>query len=431
MPEHPPSDGLTATVPRQLPATGPDPAAARAAMVARLQEEGALRPGPVRDALLDIPREVLMPQGYVRRTEVDELPVQWQLLDWSVPADRAEYLDVLHCGESVLIQHDGEPIFGREAGVRRTGGTMTSMSSGMFMTAVVMEQLGLRPGLRVADMGTGTAVTCAITSHICGDGNVVSIDRDPHVTEAARHHLAALGLHPTLVTGNGESGWIERAPFDRIFASYSLARVPAPWLEQLAPGGTALLHLTTGSPSWPGLATITKRANGQTTGTFRPVRYGHRAGHGLEWIFLKKPFRDRIQAGEGAAVSHSRQAPPPDSAAGFWLALNFLNPGLVRNGGSEHLVIGAPACGSWISARHDNTGGWEVTAAGPRDIWQEIQHTATLWKSAGHPSAYQLRFEGDGQQRLTAGAGRHELAWSLPSVPSAVDAAALDKEDDA
>lgn len=210
MPEQPFADGLTTAVPRQLPDPGPDPAAARAAMVARLEEEGALHPGPVRDALLDIPREVLMRQGYVRRTALDELPVQWQLLDWSVPADRVEHLDTLHCGESVLIQHDGEPLLGRDAGVRRTGGTMTSMSSGMFMTAVLMEQLALRPGLRVADVGTGAAVTCAIAARICGDQHVVSIDRDPHVTEAARHHLAALGLHPTLVTGDGEAGFGQR-----------------------------------------------------------------------------------------------------------------------------------------------------------------------------------------------------------------------------
>ncbi|MEU9182615.1 hypothetical protein AB0C90_38580 [Streptomyces sp. NPDC048550] len=106
MRHHPVAD---ATLPHQSAELPPDPVAARAAMVARLGAEGALHPGPVRDALLELPREVLMPQGYVRRTALDELPVQWQLLDWSVPADRAEFLDVLHCGESVLIQHDGEP----------------------------------------------------------------------------------------------------------------------------------------------------------------------------------------------------------------------------------------------------------------------------------------------------------------------------------
>ncbi|MEU9416019.1 methyltransferase domain-containing protein [Streptomyces sp. NPDC048272] len=416
MPEHPSAGGLTAAVPRQLPEPGPDPTAARAEMVARLEDEGALHPGPVRDALLRIPREILMPQGYARRTELDELPVQWQLLDWTVAAARAEYLEVLHCGESVLIQHDGEPILGRHAGVRRSGGTMTSMSSGMFMTAVVMEQLGLRPGLRVADVGTGAAVTCAIASHICGDRTVVSLDRDPYVTEAARHHLAALGLHPTLVTGDGEALWPALAPFDRISASYSLACVPEAWLEQLAPGGRALLHLTTGSPSWPGLAVISKDPAGQITGKFRPVRYGHRAGHGQDWIFLKKPLRDRIAAREGATLTHSRQTPPADTERGFWLALNFLNPGLVRDGSADHLVIGAPACGSWVAAHPADGGGWAVASVGPRDIWEEIQHTAALWQAAGSPGTYELRFGSDGQQRLHAACGRHTLAWTLPSA---------------
>ncbi|MGZ9928319.1 protein-L-isoaspartate O-methyltransferase family protein [Streptomyces sp. NC-S4] len=393
----------------------PRAADARVALVARLEAEGALHPGPVRDALLELPRQVLMPQGWVRRTELDELPVQWQLLDWSVPADRAELVEVLHCGESVLIQHNGEPVLGRAAGMRRTGGSMTSMSSGMLMTAVVMEQLRLRPGLRVLDVGTGAAVTCAVIARVCGDRNVVSIDRDPHLTEAARHHLAALSLHPTLVTGDGEAGWPAKSPFDRIFASYSLTRIPVPWLEQLAPGGMALAHLTTGSPSWPALAVISRDTAGQTTGTLRPVRYGHRAGHGLDWIFLKKSFRDRIAAREGATKTRSRQAPPPDSASGFWLAFNFLNPGLVRDGGADHLVIGAPACGSWVAARPDGGGSWEVTSVGPRDIWEEIQHTAILWQAAGSPGTYALQF-GPDQQQLTAGSGPHTLTWTLPAA---------------
>ncbi|MFI5986843.1 methyltransferase domain-containing protein [Streptomyces sp. NPDC051555] len=418
MPEAAHAGRTEVVVPHQNTGLPADPVEARAAMVARLEDEGALHPGPVRDVLLELPREVVMPQGYARRTALEELPVQWQLLDWSVPADRPEYLEVLYCGESVLVQHEGEPMLGRTAGLRQTGGTMTSMSSGMFMTAVLMEQLQLRPGLRVADIGTGAAVTCAIISSICGDQHVVSIDRDPHVTEAARHHLAALGLHPTLVTGDGEAGWPDRAPFDRIFASYSLTRVPAAWLEQLAPDGTALLHLTTGSPSWPALAVISKGLAGQVTGELRPVRYGHRAGHGLDWIFLKKSLRDRIEARESATLTHSRQAPPPDTARGFWLALNFLNPGLVRNGGAEDLVIGAPACGSWVAARPDSTatGSWEVASAGPRDIWEEIQHTASRWAAAGSPGAYRLDFAADGQQQLSGGAGRGELLWTLPAM---------------
>lgn len=71
---------------------------ARAAMVARLEDSGDLSPGPVREALLALPREVLMPQAYVRRSAPDETPPHWDLLDWSQPADRNELLRRLYSG---------------------------------------------------------------------------------------------------------------------------------------------------------------------------------------------------------------------------------------------------------------------------------------------------------------------------------------------
>ncbi|MFF4285617.1 hypothetical protein ACFY0R_09855 [Streptomyces sp. NPDC001633] len=60
-------------------------ASARATMVAQLEAAGNLGPGPVREALLALPREVLMPQAYVRLSTLDERPPRWDLLDWSQP----------------------------------------------------------------------------------------------------------------------------------------------------------------------------------------------------------------------------------------------------------------------------------------------------------------------------------------------------------
>jgi hypothetical protein len=76
-------------------------------MVARLEETDSLRPGPVREALLALPRQALMPQAYVRRSAPDETPPRWELLDWSLPSDRPELLRVLHSGATVAVQHDG------------------------------------------------------------------------------------------------------------------------------------------------------------------------------------------------------------------------------------------------------------------------------------------------------------------------------------
>src|SRR4051794_19204836 len=90
-----------------------DAARARAAMVARFHKAGHLPPGPVSEALLALDRQVLMPQAYVRRSAPDEAPPRWDLLDWSVREDRDELLHVLYSGDSVAIQHDGEPLLGR------------------------------------------------------------------------------------------------------------------------------------------------------------------------------------------------------------------------------------------------------------------------------------------------------------------------------
>ncbi len=185
--------------------------AARAAMVARLEEDGALGPGPVREALLALPRQILMPQAYVRRSAPDETPPRWDLLDWARPGDRDELLERLHSGDSVAIQHDGEPILSRRA-VPRRGGAMTAMSSTMGMTAGLLQLLGLRPGQRVLDVGTGAGVTAAVACFVCGDEGVVTLDIDPHVTAAARERLSVLGYRPATVTGDGTTGWPPVAP---------------------------------------------------------------------------------------------------------------------------------------------------------------------------------------------------------------------------
>ncbi|MFE0704903.1 protein-L-isoaspartate O-methyltransferase [Streptomyces sp. NPDC058872] len=385
-------------------------AAARATMVARLEGSGELRPGPVREALLALPRQVLMPQAYVRRSTPDETPPRWDLLDWSRPADREERL---HSGDSVAIQHDGEPVLGRTAGWRR-GGVMTAMSSTMGMTADLLQLLDLRPGQRVLDVGTGAGVTAAVACFVCGDADVVTLDIDPHVTAAARERLSSLDYQPAVVTGDGTTGWLDAGPYDRIFVSFAVPRVPTALVEQLAPGRRALMTLGTSSPSWPGLAVIDKRPDGTVEAQLRAVEFGHRAAAGFDRLFLSVSFRKAITTGNGR-TQRTRIAPPSDTARGMWLALDALRPGLVRHFGAEDLTIGAPECGSWMRARAAGHRRWDVTTCGPRDIWAEIQDAAGQWRAAGEPAAYQLHFDTDGSQRATSPNGA--LNWHLPHTP--------------
>lgn len=68
---------------RAAAAESPGTADARLALVTQLEEKGVLGPGLVRDALLVLPRQVLMPQAYVRRSAPGEKPPRWELLDWA------------------------------------------------------------------------------------------------------------------------------------------------------------------------------------------------------------------------------------------------------------------------------------------------------------------------------------------------------------
>lgn len=389
-----------------------DPPAARTAMVTELEQKHGLRPGPVRDALLTLPREVLMPQAYARRNAPGEEPPHWDLLDWSTPQDRPELLRLLHDGGSVLVQHDGEPLVGRARG-RRSGSAITSMSTGMGLTASLLEELDLHPGQRVLDVGTGAGVTAAVACLVCGDHGVVTLDRDRHLTDAATLRLADLGYRPQVVCGAGEQG-VPGREFDRIFVSYAMRRVPVALVEQLAPGGRLLAHLTSLSPSWPGLAVVERTADGHLRAELRAVEFAHRAGHGMERIWLSEAFRQRIATEPGSRTQQSMQAPPPDTDRGLWVAVDHLLGGLVRDFSSEHLLIGAPGCGSWLRAEPAGRSRWDITTHGARDIWKEIQDLAVRWKAVGSPNTYHLDFEPDGGQRAASPCGR--LSWPLPAL---------------
>ena len=180
-------------------------ARARSALVDALRAAGRVRSPAVEAAFRAVPRHLFLPEEPLRRAYADE---------------------------AVAVQF--------------ADGVATSSASQPSMMAIMLEQLDLRPGHRVLEIGAGTGYNAALMSHVVGPaGAVTAIDIDAELIARADRHLAAAGVTGVaLVSGDGALGYPPGAPYDRIVLTVGSADIRPEWVAQLAPGGKLLLPLT-------------------------------------------------------------------------------------------------------------------------------------------------------------------------------------------
>jgi protein-L-isoaspartate(D-aspartate) O-methyltransferase len=125
-------------------------------------------------------------------------------------------------------------------------GLPISSSSQPAMMAIMLDQLGLRPGHRVLEIGTGSGYNAAVMSAVVGpDGEVVTIDIDPELVARAQASLLAAGADGvTVYCADGGYGDPAGAPFDRIIVTAGAWDIAPAWLDQLVPGGCLVLPLS-------------------------------------------------------------------------------------------------------------------------------------------------------------------------------------------
>ena len=222
-------------------------------MVDALERGGWLRSPRVRDALLDTPREVFLPE-YAER----------------------EGLEAVYRDEAIVTK-------------RSRHGMPLSSSSQPAIMAQMLEQLELADGMRVLEIGAGTGYNAALLARLVGpSGRVTTVDVDAELARGARKALRAAGRTARVVAGDGRHGFAGNAPYDRIVVTASADAVPVAWFEQLAPDGRLQVPLRLSAGGAQAIALLRRagprlRSVSAIGGAFMPLREADGAATRTPW----------------------------------------------------------------------------------------------------------------------------------------------------
>lgn len=116
--------------------------------------------------------------------------------------------------------------------------------SAPHMVAIMAEQLELKDGMKVLEIGAGSGYHAAVCAEIVGtEGHIYTIERISELAAFAEKNLARTGYgkNVTVIFADGTRGLPEHAPYDRIFVAAGAPDIPSPLTEQLADGGKLLV----------------------------------------------------------------------------------------------------------------------------------------------------------------------------------------------
>ncbi len=175
----------------------------RRRLVEMLVTEGVIRSEKVKRAMLEVPRELFVPEPYRRYAYADTpLPIGM--------------------GQTISAPH---------------------------MVALMCELLELDEGMKVLEIGTGSGYHAAVIAEIVAPkgsnnpGKVYTIERIPELAEFARRNLEKAGYLDRVVVlvGNGTLGYPKEAPYDRILVTAAAPDIPEPLIEQLKVKGKLVI----------------------------------------------------------------------------------------------------------------------------------------------------------------------------------------------
>ncbi|GAB3165186.1 hypothetical protein GCM10027059_22510 [Myceligenerans halotolerans] len=119
--------------------------------------------------------------------------------------------------------------------VTQPDGSKLPQSSSITAIREMLEDLDVRPGDRVLEIGTGSGFTTGLLATLAGEtGTVHSVEVLEDLVPRARDRLATAGITNAVVdSGDGYTGDPAHGPYDRVIAWATPHVIPAAWVDQL------------------------------------------------------------------------------------------------------------------------------------------------------------------------------------------------------
>ncbi|MFE3743062.1 methyltransferase domain-containing protein [Streptomyces sp. NPDC059134] len=265
----------------------------------------------------------------------------------------------------------------------------TSSSSLPSIMLEMLDLLAVREGQRVLELGAATGYHAAWLAHRLGSEQVTSIDIDPVLAERAAGNLEAAGFRPRVFCGPGEHGCPDRAPYDRVVATYTVPEVPYAWVEQ-APTGRIVTPW--GGSFFPYSFAVLDVGDGEAHGRFtgypafmRTRRNRPHRGHLTDFLHHR-------EEGTASRTDLSPLTFDGDPDALFFIGLDLPDAWYLRadaddGSGEATFWILADDRRSWAAAGHvPGASTYAVTQYGPRALWDEAERSYRRWEKRGRPA---------------------------------------------
>ena len=129
-----------------------------------------------------------------------------------------------------------------------------------YTVASQTELLGLKPGEKVLEIGTGSGYQCCVLLELGVE--VVTIEYIERLSLRAQKMLKAMKYAPKFVIGDGTVGYSKESPYDGILVTAGAPHVPKSLLKQLKVGGRLVIPV--GDRKTQKMVRITKTSEKET-----------------------------------------------------------------------------------------------------------------------------------------------------------------------